>query len=345
MFIAKDFTQFKELFVSNLDRMLTDDELGAYILVLANSQQDEFLKRELSEKLTSTFATLKKNFTTISQSSTQDDIDVFNKLCDGFENSNLKDNWQEANSVWQHKIIGHWDVSFNPIRQLRPARASTQILDSISQAFDDSKFHFNKPFLKPEILWQGSYLGKQLRVLYNKFPFLDYHLLIAVSPEENLAQQLTRDAHQLIFSLASENAVTFPGFGVGFNSLAAGASVNHLHFQGFIRERPYPVEKESWVHNSGDINYPIDVHRFSDAKAAWHYIDELTQQDTAYNCLYRKDACYIFPRIYQGTVKLPGWLQGAGWLDVAGVITVSDKNTFDILDEQSVAQALHSLAI
>jgi hypothetical protein len=42
---------------------------------------------------------------------------------------------------------------------------------------------------------------------------------------------------------------------------------------------------------------------------------------------------------------LPGWLEGAGWLDVAGVITVSDEEMFQMLDEQSVTQALSLLSI
>ena len=52
MFIAKDINQFKALFVNGLKSMLSDDELGAFILVLANSLQDEFLKSALSQDLT-----------------------------------------------------------------------------------------------------------------------------------------------------------------------------------------------------------------------------------------------------------------------------------------------------
>ena len=62
MFIAEDLTQFKTLFVNKLKNMLSDDELGAFILVLANSHQDAFLQNELQEDLKSTFLALKDSY-------------------------------------------------------------------------------------------------------------------------------------------------------------------------------------------------------------------------------------------------------------------------------------------
>jgi len=62
MFIAKDLTHFKKLFVSKLKTILSDDELGAYILVLANSLQDDYLKNELHTDLKNNFNTLKEKY-------------------------------------------------------------------------------------------------------------------------------------------------------------------------------------------------------------------------------------------------------------------------------------------
>ena len=88
------------------------------------------------------------------------------------------------------------------------------------------------------------------------------------------------------------------------------------------------------------MDYPLTVKCFTDTGLAWDYMNDLINQDNAFNCLYRKHSCYIIPRKYQGTVELPDWLAGAGWLDVAGVMTVSDETTFDSINEQSVTQAL-----
>jgi len=336
MFIAENFFQFKSLFTTRLKQMLTDSELGAFILVLANSQQDAGLKSELNQDIQKSFDALREGFSSVKKHSTQDDIDVFEKL------ATLK---IQDIVEWQYKKVGRWELAYNSMRQLRPARAAKLSFESIKMNFDEANFHFNKPFLKPEILWEGDYLGKKLRVLYNKFPFSDYHLLIAVSPEINSPQLLTKKAHQLIFSLTQDSVKKFPGFGVGFNSLAAGASVNHLHFQGFIREDSFPIEDGYWQHNGGSEKFPLNVSVFNTAESSWKYIEQLTENNVAYNCLYREDRCYVVPRKFQGTVDLPGWLEGAGWLDVAGVITVSDEEMFQMLDEQSVTQALSLLSI
>jgi hypothetical protein len=177
-------------------------------------------------------------------------------------------------------------------------------------------------------------------VLYNKFPFSDYHLLIVVSPEESRSQLLTKEMHQYACLLVKNVEQSLPGFGIGFNSLAGGASVNHFHFQGFIRNQDFPVEKRSWQHNGREAVYPLPAKCFADAETSWHYINQLVEQDVAFNCLYRNNICYVAARKYQGTVELPEWLNGAGWIDVAGAITVSDEETFSSIDGQSVTQGL-----
>jgi hypothetical protein len=331
VFIAEDINQFKSLFVNQLKNMLSADELGAFILVLANSHQDAFLKNVLQDDLTNTFVALKDNFIAGKLNATQDVSDVFKQLID----VELEDV-----PAWSYKTTANWEVVYNSMRQLRPARASSQILTTIKQPYDEETFHFNKAFLKPEILWQGLYRKLKLRVLFNKFPFSDYHLLIVVSPEKNSSQLLTQEIHQYAYEMTNSVSEVFPGFGLGFNSLAAGASVNHLHFQGFIRDQAFPIENRRWKHHGGDVGYPLTVKCFTDTDLAWDYMDDLINRDIAFNCLYRKNSCYIIPRKYQGAVKLPGWLTGAGWLDVAGVMTVSDEETFNSIDEQSVTQAL-----
>jgi hypothetical protein len=335
MFIAKDFPEFKKLFVSRLKDMLSDDELGAFILVLANSQQDNDLKNILRDDLQQTFIALKDRYTAGSLQAPQDDLDVFEQLLD-----------MELGAIepWRYRPVGDWELAFNSIRKLRPARAASQQFSSIQQPYDANRFHFNKPFLAPEILWEGDHRGKCLRVLYNKFPFADYHLLVAVSPEQNQSQLLTKESHYYAVDLASDAAEVLPGFGMGFNSLAAGASVNHLHFQGFIREHEFAIEKQLWAHNDGDADYPLEVKRFRDAESSWSYLEHLIAQDIAFNCLYRYGSCYVIPRKYQGNVQLPDWLSGAGWLDLAGVVTVSDEQTYAAVTGHLLNEALALLS-
>lgn len=330
MFIADDLKQFKELFINSLKNMLSDDELGAFILVLANSLQDDFIKAALSTDLKLNFQALKEKYETGKLVATQDDLDVFNQL----KNLDI-----DGLPVWQSRQLDHWQIVFNKMRELRPTRTSSQKLDSIIQPFKESSFHFNKAFLNPEILWQGEYNNKRVKVLFNKFPFCDYHFLIVVSPESNLPQVIDEKIHHYIYSLVQEQSKDLPGFGVGFNSLAAGASVNHLHFQGFIRQQPFPVE--SHVAET----YPLDVYRCHSSEHSWQVIQNFMTSDTAFNCLYRSDCCYVVPRLYQASVELPDWLNGAGWIDVAGVMTVSGAADIKQLSAAKITQGMRLLTL
>ena len=139
MFIAEDINQFKTLFVNKLKNMLSADELGAFILVLANSHQDAFLKNILRDDLTNTFIALKDSLAAGRLNATQDDSGVF---------AQLHDVVLDDIPAWQYKTTGNWEVVCNSMRQLRPARASSQILTTIKQPYDEAKFHFNKPFFK-----------------------------------------------------------------------------------------------------------------------------------------------------------------------------------------------------
>ena len=336
MFIARDLAHFKTLFVQRLKNMLADDEPGAFILVLANSLQDDYLRQALATTLNDNFEALHKRFNAGRLAAAPDDLDVFERLL-AMDLSALP--------AWRTKTVGDWEITLNLTRQLRPARASKQVLSSIVQPFDETGFHFNKPFLTPEILWQGDYLDRPLRVLFNKFPFAPYHLLIAVEAEDARPQVLDEVRHRYIFTLAEQVVQTLPGFAVGYNSLAAGASVNHLHFQGFIREQAFCIERSDWAHNGGARQYPLSARRFTSAAGAWRYIETLTQQNIAFNCLYREGVCYVVPRKFLGTQLLPDWLDGAGWIDVAGVMTVSNQAVFDALDAATISQNLQRLAV
>ncbi len=329
MFIAENLSRFKNLFVSKLKNMLSEDELGAFILVLANSRQDEFLKAALNADLEKVFLQLKEKAANNQLVAPADDMDVFDQLM-SLDLSDIP--------LWQSRMVGGWEIAYNSMRELRPVRSSAQRFDSTRQPFDENRFHFNKPFLKPEILWQGEFANHQLSVFYNKFPFSDYHLLVAVSPQSKQPQIMSQALHFINCALVDDSV--FPGLGLGFNSMAAGASVNHLHCQGFIRLSALPIENKSWQHNGGQKKYPLPVRQFSDKRVSWEYIDLLMQQDIAFNCVYRKYSCYVIPRCYQGSIELPAWIEGAGWLDVAGVMTVSNKETFASLDAPAVENAL-----
>lgn len=329
MFIAENPEQFHKVFALGLKNMLTGGGLGAFILVLANSTQDQELRKLLEDDLLQAFSHLQTN----TPNAPEDDQTVFTALVR---------NGIEDLGYWENCQTGPWELVINPLRSLRPARVSREVFESIQRPFDPGKFHFNKPFLRPEILWEGAWQGGQLRVLYNKFPFAPWHLLVVPEAEQTLPQFLTRYHHERMAQLVTEQAEQLPGLGMAFNSLGAYASINQLHFQGFVRKAPFPVESSRWQHNGGTEAYPLQCFR-TDPASAWEVITDYHARNQPYNLLYRADACYVIPRKGQGSVPLPSWSEGLAWQEVCGVFTLASRGVAAALDAGAITQQLRQL--
>ena len=158
-------------------------------------------------------------------------------------------------------------------------------------------------------------------------------------------QFLTASMHHYIMGLASEYAHIFTGFGIGFNSLGACASINQLHFQAFIRTDALPIEASFWQHNGGEIAYPIHCDCCHNATEAWQIIANYHEHNQAYNLLYRADACYILPRRFQASVVLAEWAQGLAWQEICGIFTLSTQKIITNLYSDTIAQQLRNISI
>uniref|UniRef100_K7FA10 GDP-D-glucose phosphorylase 1 n=1 Tax=Pelodiscus sinensis TaxID=13735 RepID=K7FA10_PELSI len=128
-------------------------------------------------------------------------------------------------------------------------RRRPQAIQSIRQTFDPQQFHFNK--INPgEILFHMGRGGPRERelprtlahvlVVINVSPLEFGHVLFVPDPALCLPQILTQELLQ--FGLESVLLSAHPGFRVGFNSLGAFASVNHLHLHGFYLDWQLLIE-------------------------------------------------------------------------------------------------------
>jgi hypothetical protein len=336
MFIADDAVAFRRLFVSTLRNMLSPAEAGAFILVLANSLQDDELYNALSVDIASMFDQLRSNINNKTIDVTNDDRHVFQAI----EQTGIG-----SLAAWQAAGKDAWQMMFNPMRALRPARASNEVIDSICRPFDADKFNFNKPFLRPEILWEGFYSSAPMRVLYNKFPFAPYHLIIVPDPALQLPQFLTEKYHRLMWDLMARVDKVLPGFGVGYNSLGACASVNQLHFQSFIQQQALPVESQQWMHNGGSVSYPMHCIAFASIEESWQQIESFHNSNQPYNLLYRPGCCYVLPRKMQGSDGVMARVQGAGWIEECGVFNVADKAELGSVSAEELSECLRSLSV
>jgi hypothetical protein len=330
-FLSRD--ALEQAFVAGLERQLHSPSLGAFILVLANASFDAGFWPALRPRLAARFEELADAIRADLRAGRQpdapdDDLLVFLKLMAmGFD----------AVTPTLFRQAGAWELQFNGLRALRPPRASGQSAGGCRPpAFAPNAFHFNKPFLQPEVLWEGRLLSHPARLLFNKFPFAPLHTLLVPEPERTQPQWLVQETHHYAWHLTETLGRKLPGVVLAYNSFGAHASVNHLHFQMTLRTEPLPLESAAWRHNGGLEAYPLECHVFSSALDAWFFIDALHQSGRAFNLLYRPGRLYCLPRQTQGSQPVPAWSAGFAWHELAGGLTTFRRADFDGLTPEMI---------
>lgn len=317
-------TTLEQPFIDGLTTMLDRHRsFGVYILVLANAAFDPRIWARLAPALAARHAELASAITDTLRnggkpSDPEEDMAVFLKLLAiGFPNL----------ATMESRSAGPWSVMFNPIRALRPPRNSGVKFESLLSPFDRAGFHFNRPFLDREIVWEGELAGRPVRMLYNKFPFARLHGLLVPDALRETPQFLSPELHIWAWDICAESGV--PGLCLGYNSYGAGASVNHLHFQSFVQPVPLPVQDSFFAHNGGTRPYPVRCLRFSDAADAWAELDRLHHSNTPYNLIYSKGCLHLVARVAQDSDQLRPPYSSFGWSEMAGAVTLFSRQAYE----------------
>ncbi|MCP3868371.1 MAG: hypothetical protein GY703_09805 [Gammaproteobacteria bacterium] len=329
-------------FEAGLSRLLTDyDELGTYILVLANAAYDKQLWAALGESLGYRFEQFASNMSGHSTSGlvlddAMADLHVFRQL--------LKVGFDRL-STTEFRQVGPWELQYNQLRSFRPPRLNGKQVSGITIPFDHAGFHFNKLFLRKEILWQGYLQGRRAALFYNKYPFVELHGLLVPEPRRELPQLLTEEDNDYLWRLTTGFSMDLPGVGFGYNSYGACASVNQLHFQMYHRDSPLPVSNCCWRHNGGTLEFPVPCHRFDCRGDTWRFIDRLHKRQISYNMLYLPGHAYCLPRRKQGSYASAPWIKGLAWYELAGGFTLFDKAVFKRLERIELESELARLSL
>uniref|UniRef100_H3BA67 GDP-D-glucose phosphorylase 1 n=1 Tax=Latimeria chalumnae TaxID=7897 RepID=H3BA67_LATCH len=170
-------------------------------------------------------------------------------------------------------------------------RRKPQDIQSINQHFNPSQFNFNK--IKPtEIIFQirkrtdgasGSAADQsgpgsvKTLIVINVSPLEFGHVLLIPDPALCLPQVLTQDLIRV--GMESVFLSSHPGFRVGFNSLGALASVNHLHLHGYYLNWELRIESA----RTEPVFPGMDLHVLSDhpARGFLVYSDGTALEKTA----------------------------------------------------------------
>ncbi len=333
-------SRFRQTFARGLETLLDHDQLGSFILVLANAIYDENLWQQLQPAVIRRFhehaGQLGKTLADGHQpQQAPDDLLVFLKLMAvGLDRLRTTD----------FRRAGPWQLQYNQLRALRPARMSDQPVNDLHAPFDRDAFHFNKPFLRREIIWEGELLGHHCRLLYNKFPFAPLHGILVMEPEERHPQYLGKFAHEYLWRLLEALGERLPHCGFGYNSRGACSSVNHQHVQTYVGKNDgYPVEDPAWRHNGGQHPWPLPCKVFDDADDAWRFIESLHHDNQAYNLLYRPGRVFVVQRAMQGSYQHSDWATGFAWAETMGAITLFNSDDFTRLEEDAIHDELEKL--
>lgn len=327
---------FRQAFILGLENMLQSAELGAFILVLANATFEPEIYQRLKQPLAGRFKEWTNLFlqdAEVVKKSAVDDVAVFKQLMAlGFDALNLT----------EHRMQGIWQLQYNQLRSFRPPRNADRKFATLSETFNENGFNFNKPFLQKEVFWQGAIAGRNVKLLYNKFPFASLHGLFVIEPDANKPQLLEKPDHELVWQFLHIAATNLP-MAMGYNSLGAYASVNHQHFQSFVSKKKYPLELSCWEHNGGSMHYPLACRKFIQADEAWEYLQTLHQADIPYNLLYRSGEMYCVNRAFQGSYEHSNWTGGFAWSEISGSIATTSRGNFETLDTAAIEAEMMKL--
>ncbi|MFK5985699.1 MAG: hypothetical protein QM479_09750 [Pseudomonadota bacterium] len=332
---------FRQSFEQGLIKLLNYDDLGLFILVLANSSFDQHMHDYTEQVLLTKYHKLRRFYRSAIKegqqlSAPEDDVLVFLKLL-AVSIDNIKQ------TEFRHEAV--WEMQFNHLRSLKPSRMGNHKFCGIQLDYDADSFNFNKEFLQKEIFWEGELLDKPMSIFYNKFPFVRFHSLLVPERKAEVNQFLTEQYHKYIWQLTQFLSPNLSGLGIAYNSYGAFCSVNHLHFHLFIKDTPLPVTHPDWSHNGGKKEYPIQCEVFTDYQRSWDFINQLNHQQVAYNLIYQQHKIFCIVRKHQCKIELPPWSAGLGWYEVSGGFTTFNHNDFNQMKHEELNNTLAALKI
>ncbi len=319
------FIQVYDNYLLNLlKKEISFNDLGVLILLSAQATFNKDLFRKTYTRLNSIYKKLRKEINNIPDNLKNDDFFVALKI--------LEIGWKNIEKVSFKKLNALWDVQYNQIRTFKPRRNAVEEISSIYKKFDKNAFNFNKPFLRQERFKKCRCNGMDVSFFYNKFPFVPYHTLLVPEQEKNHPQFLKRRFHYYACDLIK----AAEGFAIGYNSIGAYASVNHLHFQLFTEKDKMPVCNPVWKHNGGKKEYPAKCFVFESKRASWEFIKVLHENNIPYNILYTKAKTYIFPMNFQKSHKNTIFPLGFAWIELAGSFINVTKKNYDNINEKQI---------
>ncbi|CAG9782578.1 unnamed protein product [Diatraea saccharalis] len=241
----------------------------------------------------------------------------------------LQEKWDEIHgkiNVFRYKIdnlrekaVDRYLIQLNPDRCSN--RRTPEHIEAICQPFNKDKFNFTKVSQEEIIMSIRDIDDSISTILVNVSPISQYHSLLCPSVNNCLPQVVTEESLNLAMKLMQ--IVNSRVFRIGFNSLCALASVNHLHYHLFIEKHELPVEDGKCIHINGPVfclyEYPVPAFCF-----------QLQQDDCTYkvaNDVYKLLQYFLSKEIAHNIFMTKGKNFNGGTEEVLRVIVWPRRNS------------------
>eukprot|EP00795_Rhopilema_esculentum_P003465 gene3465-1844_t len=283
--------------------------------------------------------------------------------------------------VRRRKINGKYEFIAQLNSKRFKERRKPQEIDSVRQPFRKDKFNFTK-VKENEILFKmksAEYKTKESKkveenlVIVNISP-IDYgHVLLVPDATALHSQALTYDAVKLSIDVCLLS--THRGLRIGFNSLCAFASVNHLHLHIIYVNYVLPIDKVSVSEICNGLYEIADyaVHGFA-LQIENRDIEKLARRVTAITSyLYENEIAhnlficrqkalplknaqdnndpeaestvrvFIFPKL--SAPAITEFAFNAATVELAGYLPMKDEEEFESLNEVDVIETLNKFCL
>ena len=136
-----------------------------------------------------------------------------------------------------------------------------------------------------------------------------------------------------------------------FNSLHAGASVNHIHLQAIFHKKALSIESAS-ITRQGRFtvldNYPargIIFHRNAESDEVWPCVDYLQKNGIPFNLIFAGDRICLIPRnpLHEVVSELPTNIIAS--TELAGKIITVDRNVYDNMNYAIIQKAFQKTTV
>ncbi|KAL1536991.1 Phosphate metabolism transcription protein [Salvia divinorum] len=206
-------------------------------------------------------------------------------------------------------------------------------------------------------------------IAINVSPIEYGHVLLIPRVLDCLPQKIVHDGLMLALHFAKE--ASNPFFRVGYNSLGAFATINHLHFQAYFLSAPFPIEKaptckimsskDTRVMVSKLLNYPVKGLVFEGGNKLCDLCDAiasscilLESNNVAFNLLISDcgKRVFLLPQCYaekqaRGEVEqelLDTQVNPAVW-EISGHMVLKRRKDYDEASEQYAWKLLSDVSL